>query len=120
MFQQDFIMREVELISRFLAKTLLGRDLEQQEETVEFECLSENYFAYRLRRLVGEGKINQAENELFEAMEEEPKMEYLSAAFEFYRTLAELDPVYLKQCGFSEEEIAEGLQDVKRIYGIEG
>ena len=53
-------------------------------------------------------------------MEEEPKMEYLSAAFEFYRTLAELDPVYLKQCGFSEEEIAEGLQDVKRIYGIEG
>ena len=118
MFQQDFIMREVELISRFLAKTLLGKDLEQEDEEVPFEYLSENYLPYRLRKLVGEGKINEVENELFELIESEPKVEYLAAAFEFYRTLSELDPRYLKQCGFSEDEILEGLSDIKRIYGI--
>lgn len=120
MFQQDFIMREVELISRFLAKTLLGKDMDQEDEAVSFEYLSENYLLYRLRKLVGEGKINEAENELFELIESEPKMEYLSAAFEFYRTLSELDPLFLKQSDFSEDEILEGLSDIKRIYGIKG
>ncbi len=120
MFQQDFIMREVELISRFLAKTLLGKDMDQEDEAVSFEYLSENYLPYRLRKLVGEGKINEAENELFELIESEPKMEYLSAAFEFYRTLSELDPLFLKQSDFSEDEILEGLSDIKRIYGIKG
>ena len=118
MFQQDFIMREVELISRFLAKTLLGKDIEQEDEAVPFEYLSENYLPYRLRKLVDERKINEAENELFEAIEEEPKTEYLAAGFEFYRNLSELDPRYLKECGFTEEEVLEGLRDLKRIYHI--
>lgn len=118
MFQQDFIMREIELISRFLARTLIGKDIEQETEVYQLDFLSENYLAYRLRKLVDEGNINEAENELFEAVGGEPKPEYLSAAFEFYRILSGLDPVYLKQCNFSEEEILEGLQEIKRIYNI--
>lgn len=118
MFQQDFIMREVELISRFLAKVLLGKDLEREDQAESFEFLSEGYFFYRLRKLADEGRINEAENELFEAVEEEAKMEYLTAAFEFYRYLSRMNPVFLRQNGFSEEEILEGLRDIKRIYQI--
>ena len=118
MFQQDFIMREVELISRFLARALLGKDLDKETDVVSFEYLSENYLPYRLRKLIDEGKINEAENELFERIEDSPKTEYLAAAFEFYRILSELDPRYLKQCGFSEEEVLQGLRDIKRIYKI--
>lgn len=117
-FQQDFIMREIELVGRFYSRVLFGRETEQEQQEVRLDVLSENYLPYRLHRLVDEGDINEAENELFEAIEEHPRKEYLSAAFEFYRHLSELDPVYLKQCGFSEEEILEGLAEVKRIYRI--
>ncbi len=118
MFQQDYIMREVELISRFLAKALFGRETEREDEPAFSEYLSENYLPYRLRKLVDEGRINEAENKLFEAVEEEPKTEYLAAAFEFYRLLSEFTPENLERCGFSEEEVLEGLRDIKRIYGI--
>lgn len=120
MFQQDFILREIELIARFYSRVLFGREIEKEQQEVQLDVLSENYLPYRLHKLIDEGKINEAENELFERIEEHPRMEYLSAAFEFYRHLSELDPVYLKQCDFSEEEILEGLAEIKRIYHITG
>ena len=51
MFQQDFIMREVELISRFLAKVLLGKDLEREDQAESFEFLSEGYFFLSLTKV---------------------------------------------------------------------
>lgn len=118
-FEQDFIMREVEIIARFLAKGLFGKDLDNEEAEEYINTLSEEYLPYSLRELLDDGKINEAENLLFEKIEEEPRMEYLSAAVEFYKTLGQMDPRYLRQCGFSEEEVADGLSEIKRIYKIE-
>lgn len=118
MFQQDFIMREIELIGRFYIKILFGKDTMEPPEEVRLDKISENYLFYQLRKLVEEGKINEAENLLFDEIKEEPKQDYLLAACEFYRMLSETDEMYLKRHAFSREEIMEGLSEVKQIYGI--
>ena len=118
LFEQDFIMREVEIIARFLAKGLFGKDIDLEEAEAYLDTISDDYLPYSLRKLLGEGSINEAENLLFEKIEEEPRMEYLSAAYEFYKTLGQMDPRYLRERNFSEEEVTEGLAEIKRIYKI--
>ena len=70
-----------------------------------------------LSALVRQGKLCQAEDLLFEALEDPGQM-VLDAALRFYQDLNALSDETLEAQGFSREEILEGLQHVCDIFGI--
>lgn len=117
MSQFDFIEREIQGLSRFLAKILMQKDIASGELIDENgNVASEKFLKYKLFKLVSDKKINEAENLLFKWIGENPKPEYLSVAVEFYEKLNHLSDDALSESNFSREEITEGLSSVKKTY----
>jgi len=119
MFNKDYIMREIENLSGFLTQLIFNKRNAINEVIDEKGHFSESGFLfYRLMKKVHEGKINEAEDELFKKVDNNPTAEYLKAAIDFYSALDELSDEKLIECGFPREEILEGLKSIRKIYGV--
>ena len=118
MYQNDYILRQIELMTNFLYKLLHGEDLMQiTDEEYEVQGKSTDQFlSETLRSMALQGQINEAENLLYEHLEEKHDKEDLTAAVEFYRLLARLDDSILEQADYSRIEIVEGLRDLCEEY----
>lgn len=110
MIKEDFIERQIHLISSTLAKTLFGKEQSFVEIPDPYRNEAANDLSKQLTDLLAEGKINEAENLLFEATDESECVDgdYLRVAIDFYLKLAQYDDAYLETCGFSKIEIDEG------------
>ena len=64
MFQDDYILRQIDMLSRFLGKVVFDKDLEFVSLLdEEGGNIGDDLFAYRLRKLLSERKINEGENQ---------------------------------------------------------
>lgn len=116
-FQQDFIMRQIELIARYIAESVFKKK-STEYKIIEKENLSDTDKLHnKLVNLINENKINEAEDLLFDSLDLDNK-KYLEVAIDFYARLTKLDDATLKLNDFTKEEIAEGLADVSNKYGI--
>ena len=111
---------------------LIDRLQNQKREQVFKELLGKKYsslndlnFAYDpieeillmiIKRLVMDGKINEAENVLFESIKKSKTANSIYIAGEFYTMLKELSEEQLKERNFSPEEIDEGIADIKELF----
>ncbi|HCC00968.1 MAG TPA: hypothetical protein DEP42_07135 [Ruminococcaceae bacterium] len=119
MFEDDYLMRQIEDITEALGKVLFEKQSGATELFDEQGNLSESSFlTYRLNRLIAEGKINEAENILFDAIEEGAKPAYLQVAMNFYGTLSKMKEEKLQTFGFSHAEIRDGLKEIKTIFKV--
>ena len=120
---QDWLMRQIEIIARTLAKIIFNK------ETTEYVIIDYRQFTEtdiihnQLLKLIDEKKINEAENLLFEQieveLEENPdSRKYLEIAVDFYSRLNELSDKTLEDCGFEREEIDDGIREIADMYGI--
>ena len=117
-YHQDWLMRQIEAISAMLAYMLTGR--KRQNEAVEeyLEARSDtNQLYQKLRLLVSQNLICEAENLLFASMEEADS-EVPEAAVLFYGDINQLSDTQLKACDFSREEIMDGLKAVCDHYSL--
>ena len=73
----------------------------------------------KLRDLVDAGEINEAENQLYENLDENDT-EHLEMALTFYMYLNQLDDDTLFMANYSREEIVEGINSVSASFGIIG
>lgn len=121
MFQNDYIMRQVEMLGRFLAKMIFNKETTVYEVIIDEEGnITEAGLLYLdLKTMIKEGKINEAENFLFDRIETTYDKEYLEIAIDFYSQLNNLPNEFLEEHDFSREEVMEGLSRVKQLYGIE-
>ena len=123
MITEDYLMRQIEIIGRTLAKLLFNKN-STDYVIIDYQQFNETDIIHsKLRELIDEGKINEAENLLFEYIEEELEdnpdgREYLEVAIDFYSRLNELNDDILENCGFEREEISEGMREAAEIYGI--
>ena len=118
MFQQDWILRQIEMIGIVLARLLFGKD-KPDYEIVEKEKLSDSDQLYIvLNRMLDEGKINEAENRLYEELDSS-RLHMLELALAFYSRLNQFDDAYLEAHNYSRQEIEEGLQSVTKFIGIQ-
>ena len=123
MITEDFLMRQIEIIARTLAKLIFNKETSEYV-IADYQILTEVDTVYRqLLKLIDEGKINEAENLLFEKIdlefEENPANNYyLEIAIDFYSRLNNLSNKTLEDCGFDREEIDEGIREVADIYNI--
>ena len=62
MFADDYIMRQIEGLSRMLARVLFDRDMESEELHLDEDgtLSGSDVLAYRLKKLLHERRINEA------------------------------------------------------------
>ena len=117
-YHYDWLMRQIEIIAATLAY-ILSKKKTHIAAAYETSALpsGENELYLQLAALVRQGKVCQAEDLLFEALEE-PGHLVLDAALRFYQDLNALSDEDLRAANFSREEIWEGLQHVCQVFGI--
>jgi hypothetical protein len=124
MIREDYLMRQIEIVVRMLVKLVFNK------ETTEYVIVEKMIFTEpdmihnQLIKLIDDRKINEAENLLFEKIEEELEENaggkvYLEIAVDFYSRLNLLSNKILDGCGFGREEIDEGVRAAADMYGIE-
>ncbi len=120
-FEKDYIMRLIHGIARILARMLFNRELEEDGEFAavmeEAERESDDY----LRQMVDDGKVNEAEEKLFDLIASASWDEKQKAALvlSFYDYLNDKSDEFLAVADFSREEIIRGLEDGMKAVGME-
>lgn len=117
MYEQDYIMRLVRDLVRFIARTFLHKD-DFEYNVLDEENLSQSDLLHKqIIVLLKQGRINEAENMLFEELDVE-NAKYLELAIDFYNRLNEMDDEFLEDNNFSRQEVEEGLKEVIKRFGI--
>ena len=121
MIKQDYIERQIQMISAAFAKMLLGKEQLFYEITDPYRNEAANDLHKRLTNLLDDGKINEAENLLFEATanDEQVDGDYLRVALDFYLRLSQYHDEYLESCEFSRSEADEGWTAFTKLFPIE-
>ena len=120
-YEKDYIMRLIHGISRVLARMIFGEDIERDDELI---AIMENGVRENndyLRNLVDNGRINDAEDRLFELIENTAwdDRQKAALAIAFYDYVNEKDDEFLAAADFSRDEVAEGLVEALKIANIE-
>lgn len=113
--KQDYILRMIEELINVLVKTLKDEDKDVLVDENNNGSNDNELYIY-LKSLVDDKKINEAENYLFERLEENNKKDFF-AGMSFYKYLNEKDDAFLEECNYSRDEIVEGMADISRMYG---
>ena len=116
MYEQDYIMRLIQEMVRAVLKLIFHIDTESPAGKL-LEDSEEKAVLNTLLDLADEGKINEAENTVFEITE---NMDYknLEVALLFYSYLNEKSDDFLEENDFSRDEVREGLQEIVSRYGL--
>lgn len=120
-YEKDYIMRLIHGIAQVLARLLLGKQMEQEGEIASALSREAAKKDETLRRMIDEGQINEAEEILFDILENaiwEDKQK-AALALSFYDHVNEKEDEFLEKANFSREEIIEGLEDAMKAVHME-
>ncbi|MDP4120009.1 MAG: DUF6483 family protein [Bacillota bacterium] len=121
MFQNDYILRQVEMLSQFIASVVLKKNTVTYpvslDENGRYTDAAQLYLT--LIDMIKKGQINEAEDKLFDRIELDLDTEYLEISIDFYSQLSQMSEEFLEAHDFSKEEVLEGLTKVKELYGID-
>lgn len=118
-FEQDYIMRMIKQMAAALISAILGKENKIYELPLEDQYQSSEGLLRELLTMVKDGKINEAENLLYESFEQDNK-QYIENAILFYSYLNELDNDFLEKCNYSRNEIEMGVREIAKRSGMEG
>lgn len=116
-FQQDWLMRQIEAMVQVISRMVFHKDDVKYEIFDETNQTQADMLYNKIKTLLADLKICEAENLLFINMEK-GNQEYLKLALDFYQTVGKLSDAELEVHNFSRQEIAEGLKDFIRKFGI--
>ena len=121
MFQNDWMMRQIDEITRVLARVIFNKESTIYNVIVDEQgnCTDAGELYLRLKVLIKQGELNKAENILFERIKSSYDMQYFEIAIDFYAQINSFDDEKLERLNFSREEIKEGLEEVKKIYEVD-
>lgn len=121
MLEQDYIMRLIHELVRTVMKLVFGLDEEGGEEERLLDTLSADN-GDKLKALIDladEGKINEAENGLYDLLDEGGP-DVLKIALLFYDHMNSYGGEFLEKADYSREEIRDGICDVLKRFGYGG
>lgn len=116
MFEQDYIMRQIKEMIRAVLKLLFNIDTESAL-TQWAEKSEERASIGSLLELVDEGKIDEAENTIYDITEDLSESS-LKTALLFYFHLNEKPDSFLEANNFSRDEIKQDLKEILSRYGL--
>ena len=110
----DYLMRQIEDMARLCSEVLFAKHTEPLPVFDEQGNVTENGVLYgRLRMLCSGGRVNEAENLLFDRLDAPGGEARLPAAVQFYKDIQNWEDAALEQAGFSRAEIRDGLAEVQ-------
>lgn len=116
MFEQDYVMRLIKEMVRAILKLLFNIDTESP--TVELlENKEEKETLENLLDMVDAGKINEAENRLYDLISDTDRNS-LEVTLLFYSCLNDKTDDFLEKNDFSRDEIKLGLENVIDKFGL--
>jgi len=122
MLQDNYLGRQIDILARMLSMLLLGLDVTAYFDTASGHAALDGdaaSFAAQLDALVTDGNIGAAEDTLFDLLDEDAPRYVIQSAIVFYLRLNNLRDQTLEDGGFSKEEILDGLNEMKEIFGVE-
>ena len=116
MFEQDYVMRLIKEMVRAVLKLLFNIDTESP--TVELlENKEEKEILENLLDMIDDGKINEAENKLYDLLGD-TDVNSLKIALLFYSYLNDKTDDFLEENNFSRDEIKSGLENAADSFGL--
>ena len=110
----DYLMRQIEDMARLCSEVLFAKHTGPLPVFDEQGNVTENGVLYgRLRMLCSGGRVNEAENLLFDRLDAPGGEALLPAAVQFYKDIQNWEDAALEQAGFSRAEIRDGLAEVQ-------
>lgn len=120
MLQNDYMIRQIEAIIKYIAETVLGKKKKEYNISIgnpdEIDD-SEVNIMY-LYQIADSGEINIAENLLFDKIENQKTVDSLEMGLSFYIYLNSKTDDFLEEHDFSRQEIIDGLNDLQKEYGL--
>lgn len=117
MFQQDWVMRQIDMLVRFVSKTILKKDSVQYEIHDEASLSDTDLLYLKLKDLVARRRLCEAEDLLFDNFKKEDP-EYLALALDFYQSLNRLTGEELEAHDFSRQEVEDGVREIMHRSGL--
>lgn len=109
-----YLMRQIEDMARLCSEVLFAKHTEPLPVFDEQGNVTENGVLYRrLRMLCSRGRVNEAENLLFDRLDAPGGEALLPAAVQFYKDIQNWEDAALEQADFSRAEILDGLAGVQ-------
>ncbi len=116
-FQDDWIMRQIDVITRFVAQVVFNKNKIQYETDTTSEMLPEtDRIHLELDRLIRERRLCEAEDMLFDNLTFTDR--YVELAVDFYTKLNMLSDDELAAADFSRDEVYDGYIDILTQLGI--
>ena len=116
MYKKDWLLDQIDDLIEFLARVFLNQtNTEYLPENIVNS--SADSLHTELNKLLSEGKINEAENLLFDKIEV-GNTKHLAVALNFYDKLNKFNDETLEASNYSREEINQGLHDILDKFGI--
>ena len=117
MLTKGFIDQQIEIMANVLGYHV-GKERLEHELTDPYRNEAANDLNKRLMDLLVEGKINEAEDLLFEAVQNDKNVDhdYLRVALDFYMKLDEYQDEYLELCEFSRAEAMDGWVEITKLF----
>jgi hypothetical protein len=115
MVEEDYIFRTIKEMGRTLLKFLFGLDTDSPEPE---QMQNEEYRAelLELEHIADQGKINSAENRLYDVLNPNDRGTLEIALF-FYLYLNNFSDDFLNAHDFGRDEIKCGMQDTVAMFG---
>lgn len=120
MLHEDYLVRQIDVMVKYLAETVFKNKKKTYNITAEkyFEINGAGKNVLYLYDLADQGKINLAENILYDKIDEERSLELFEVGVDFYVYLNSKDDDFLESNDFSRQDIYDGLEDLQKIYGL--
>ena len=115
-FEKDYVIRLVKEIARLIAFLITEKKDEEEFGDERLDTSLDGLYGLIIR-LADNGKINEAENLLFNQLDKND-IEQLYIAIAFYEHINEYADEFLNQHSYDRAEIIEGLNDLVKEYGI--
>lgn len=117
MYQQDWDMLNVEIVGKYIARRILYKDKISYEVSDELKPSQADLLYKKLKDLIMERRICEAENLLFQNLDTN-NIEYLAIALDCYQSINQLTEVELEENDFSRQEINDGLNEIIHKFHI--
>lgn len=118
-FEKDYFMRMIQDIVRFLVQLITGKPQFQYEiEDTEHPTACDDLYT-RIIVLADAGKINEAENVLYQELDVNDQ-NYLLMGLSFYTHINDYTDDFLAGHNYSREEIKDGITQLAKEFGVDG
>ena len=115
--EKDYILRMIKDLTKSIAHLILGKTEIEYELPSESEYSKVDYLYVKLIELVNLGQINEAEDLLFDEINQSD-MKQFEMAMSFYLYLNDFGDDFLEKNDYSRDEIKEGIKATCKEYGV--